>query len=382
MQHIPKVILIIETSRAFGRRLLLGITKYARLHGPWAFYREPGGLQSNFPKLKDWHADGIIIRDTNICKQLFDLNKPTILVPHNREMYGEYPTIKTNGETISKMAADHLLDKGLKNFGYCGFDDFPWSRERQEHFKKYLNNKNFYVSIFSQSKSPSKRKWEREQTLMAEWLKSLPKPVGIMACNDDRGQHVIESCKLAELHIPEEVAVIGVDNDDLICDLCDPPLSSVTLNVEKAGYEAAKLLDNLMRGDNPINKSIIVNPLYIRARYSTDIIATEDFELTKAISFIRKNFRRGIQVGDVVESTTLSRRSLEQRFRKKLSRSINSEIRRVRIEHICKLLVETDLPISEIAYGLGFSSVEHISRYFKREAGKSLRDFRKIKASN
>lgn len=199
-----------------------------------------------------------------------------------------------------------------------------------------------------------------------------------MACNDDRGQHVIEACKIAELHIPEDVAVIGVDNDDLICDLCDPPLTSVALNVEKAGYETAKLLDSMMNNKNTVNRNINVKPTYVRTRYSTDIIATEDKELTKAISFIRQNFRKNIKVEDVVESTLLSRRSLEQRFRNELNRSINSEIRSIRVEHICKLLVETDLSISEIAYGLGFSSAEHISRYFQREKGKCPREFRKV----
>ena len=229
--------------------------------------------------------------------------------------------------------------------------------------------------------SSSKRKWENEQILMAAWLKQLKKPVGIMACNDDRGQHVIEACKIAMLRVPEDVAVIGVDDDDLICDLCDPPLSSVALNVEKAGYEAAKLLDKMMSEGKQINKNIEVNPTYVRIRHSTDIIATQDIELTKAITFIRQNFRKSIQVKNVVEATTLSRRGLEQRFRNKLNRSINSEIRRIRIEHICRLLVETELSISEIAYGFGFSSVEHISRYFQKEMGQSLRDYRKSKTS-
>ena len=378
--HIPKVILVVETSRAFGRRLLLGITKYARLHGPWAFYREPSGLQSSYPKLIDWHADGIIMRNSKTSRQLLELNIPTILVPHNNEIYPEFPVVKTDGESISKMAADHLLGMGLKNFAYCGFDDFPWSLERQCYFEKYISDKGYLISIFHHPQKPSKRKWENEQILMADWLKNLPKPVGVMACNDDRGQHVVEACKIAELRIPEDVAVIGVDNDDLMCDLCDPPLTSVALNVEKAGYETARLLDFMMSNKrSTINKNIVVKPTYVRTRHSTDIIATEDKELTKAISFIRQNFRKDIKVEDVVESTLLSRRSLEQRFRNKLNRSINSEIRRIRVEHICKLLVETDLSISEIAYGLGFGSAEHISRYFQREKGICPREFRKVK---
>ncbi len=381
MHHIPKVILVIETSRAFGRRFLLGVTKYARLNGPWAFYREPRDLQSSLPKLKGWHADGIIMRSSKEYKQLLDLKKPTILVPHSSDSYPGFPLVKTDGKSIAETAADHLISRGLKNFGYCGFDDLPWSIERENYFTEIIKSKDLNVSTFMQPIFSSKRKWENEQILMAEWLKHLIKPVGIMACNDDRGQHVIEACKIAALRVPEDVAVIGVDDDDLICDLCDPPLSSVALNVEKAGYEAAKLLDKMMSEGKQINRNIEVIPTYVRIRHSTDIIATQDIELTKAITFIRQNFRKSIQVKNVVEATTLSRRGLEQRFRNKLNRSINSEIRRIRIEHICRLLVETELSISEIAYGFGFSSVEHISRYFQKEMGQSLRDYRKSKTS-
>jgi LacI family transcriptional regulator len=374
--RIPRVILILETSRFFGRKFLQGVAKYARLHGPWAFYREPNGLPTNLPELKEWHPDGIIMRDAKACRDLLKLNKPTILVPNNYEILADIPSIITDGESISKMAADHLLDRGLRNFGYCGFNDISWSLERQAYFEKFINDKGYTVSTFHQPKCSRKLRWEMEQVQMSDWLKSLPKPVGIMACNDDRGQHVLEVCKIAGLRVPEDVAVIGVDDDDLICDLCDPRLTSVALDIEQGGYEAARLLDSLMQGTKETCKTPLVKPTYVHTRHSTDIVATEDKELAKAVNFIRGNFRRNIQVKDVVESTTLSRRTLELRFRKGLSRSIISEIRRIRVEHISMLLVETDLTISEIAYGLGFSSVEHISRYFQREAGKSLRDFR------
>ena len=386
VHRIPRVILILETSRFFGRKFLLGIAKYARLHGHWSFYTEPNGFVSNLPELRDWHADGIIMRDIKASEQVLSLKIPTVLVPHNHESHPEIPSVKTNGEAISKMAADHLFDRGLRNFAYCGFDDSSWSLERQNYFEKLINARGYTLSIFQQPRCSAKRRWETDQTLMADWLGKLTKPVGIMACNDDRGQHVLEACKIEQLRVPEEVAVIGVDNDDLICDLCDPPLSSVALDTENAGYEAAKLLDNLMKGNKEVDNTIWVEPTYVQTRYSTDIVATEDKDLANAISFIRDNFRRNIRVKDVVESTMLSRRCLELRFRKRLSRSIIAEIRRTRVEYISKMLVETDLSISEIAYGLGFSSVEHISRYFQREVGQSLRDFRthaaKVKGSS
>lgn len=343
---------------------------------------EPRGLQSDLPKFKDWNPDGIITRNFNTLRQLIKLKIPTIIVPHNPENYPNLPVVKTDGESISRTASDHLISKGFRNFGFCGYYDFPWSIERQNFFEEFITRKKYNVSNFIQPKLPSLRKWEKEQLLMADWLKNLPKPVGIMACNDDRAQQVIEACKVAELRVPEDVGVIGVDNDDLMCDLCDPPLTSIALNVEKAGYEAAELLDKMMNTRQKITDDIIIKPTHIRTRYSTDIIATEDSELGKAISFIRQNFRNSINVSDVVRATAISRRTLEHRFKEKLNRSINSELRRIRTEHICRLLLETDLSISEIAYGLEFSSLEHISRYFQKETGKSLREFRKLNVSS
>lgn len=378
MEHIPKVILVIETSRSFGRQLLVGISKYSRLHGPWVFYREARDLRSALPQLKNWKADGIIMRNSIVYRPLLKLRIPTILVIHDLEKSASLPMIMTDGKSISRMAADHLLSKGFRNYAFCGFDNLSWSMQRQQYFISYLNKQGFNPAVFTQLKDPSKRKWEKEQIRMAEWLKKLPKPIAIMACNDDRGQHVLEACKIAELRVPEDVAVIGVDNDDLICDLCDPPLTSVALNVEKAGYDAAEALDKQMKGGKIKPNNILVKPTYVNGRNSTDLLATYDEEVNKAIRFIKQNYRKNIQVSDVVNSTNLSRRNLELRFKKSINRSINSEIRRIRVEHICMLLIETGMSISEIAYSLGFSSVEHISRYFKSEIGTSLRDFRKI----
>jgi LacI family transcriptional regulator len=314
-------------------------------------------------------------------KYFLDLKIPAIIVPHNPDIYPNFPVIKTDGENISRMASGHLFDKGFRNFAFSGYYNLPWSIERQKFFEQFIIKSGYSVSIFFQSKSPAKRKWEIEQSLLAEWLKKLPTPVGIMACNDDRAQQVIEACKIAKLRIPDDVGVIGVDNDDLICDLCDPPLTSIAMNVEKIGYEAAESLDKMMKNKSKLKDDLVVKPTHVKTRYSTDIVFTEDAELAKAISFIRQNFRSTIQVADVVKATSLSRRTLEQRFKQKLNRSINSEIKRLRIEHICSLLLETDLSISDIAYGLDFSSMEHISRYFHKETGKSLREFRKLKVS-
>ena len=375
--NLRRVILLLETSRAFGRGILTGIAKYSRLHGPWTFYREPRSLKSSIPHLVNWKANGIIMRNTVIDRHLINLKIPLIFVLHEKKTFPNFPLIITNGKNISKLAAEHLMNKGLHNFAYCGFDLHPWSEERKKFFEQFINDAGFKVSIYHQSPSNKYKSWENEQTRMADWLKTLPKPVGILACNDDRGQHVLEACKNAGLRVPEDISVIGVDNDSIVCDLCDPPLSSVALNTEYAGYYAAELLDKLMQGIPSKGQEIMVDATHIVQRQSTDILAVEDQNVAEAIRFIKKNAKNKFFVNDVVNQTSLCRRSLESRFKKVMHRSIQEEIRRARTELISELLVETDLSVSEITSMFSFTDVEHISRYFRKEKGVGLREFRK-----
>ena len=377
MPKIPKVILLIETSRAYGRGLLQGIAKYARLHGPWVFYNEPGGLATVMPKMKHWNADGIIMRQSRRVSVALKSGAPFIISSHQQEPPKDTPFITTDDVKIGRMAAEYLLDRGFQYFAFCGFDDIYWSRNRCKNFSKRIAESGFETHIYKQPKSRTKRLWENEQVTMADWLKSLPKPVGVMTCNDDRSHHVSEACKTAGLGIPEQVAILGVDNDELACELSDSPLSSVALNVQKGGYEAAELLDKLMAGEKPKKQTIIIEPTHIVTRRSTDILAIEDHEVAEAVSFICRHSKEPIQVNDVVNEIALSRRVLERRFRKVLNRSVLGEIRRVRIEQVARMLVETNLPISRIASALGYYSVENIGRYFRREKGMSPLAYRK-----
>jgi LacI family transcriptional regulator len=215
---------------------------------------------------------------------------------------------------------------------------------------------------------------------MAKWLKSLPKPLGLMACNDDRGQHVIEACKIAGLRVPDEVGIIGADNDELVCELSDPPMSSVAVNFERAGYESAEVLAQLISGHarkRSRSNQIIVQATHVVARQSTDILSISDLALGKGLRFIRQRGNEALNVADVVLAAGLSRRVLEKRFRKLLGRSVLSEIRRVRVEHICRMLVETNQSVSQIALALGYDGVEHFARYFRAEVQMTPLAYRK-----
>lgn len=379
---MKRIILLLETSRAFGRQLIIGIIRYSKLYGPWIFYKEPIDLKSSIPHLTNWKPDGIIMRDSLITNELLKLKKPTILAIHDSRYPKNLPVIKTDSCAIAKMASEHFLEKGLKNFAFCGFDDYDWSEGRKYYFNKFINEAGYCVYNYAQPLIKLKSYWKGEQQHLIRWIKSLPKPIGIFACNDDRGQHILEACKFINLKVPDDVAVIGVDNDPMVCELSDPPLTSIALDVEAAGFEAAKLMDYMIEKKIRSNEQILVSPTHIVQRQSSDILAIEDKEVEKALRYIKENIKEKILIDDVVKATCLSRRTLERRFKKAVCRTIYNQIQHERIELLAKLLIETDLSISEITSQFNFTDAEHISRYFKREKGIGLREFRKLHKPN
>jgi len=379
MRRIPKVILLIETSRQFGRNLLRGIGKYTRLYGPWTVYREPGGLPARPPKLGSWGADGIIMRGEPIKpEEIIQMGWAAVFSPRGIEQVPEIPCLMVDSVTTGKIGAEHFLERGFKQFAFCGFSDRPWSVKRGEGFRRRAAAAGFDAHMYETPEVRSERLWPKEYESIARWLRSLPKPVGILACTDYRGQHVIEGCRLAGLCVPEEVAVVGIGNDDIICDLCDPPLSSIALSAEKAGYDAAEILDRMMSGQPVARDTIIpIEPTYVVTRRSTDILAVDDHDVAEAMRFIRERSRESIQVSDVVAATSISRRALEQRFRKTVGRSINHEIRRTKVEWVARTLLETNQPIAQIAMDVGYPGIDHIARYFRAEKGMSPVEFRR-----
>ena len=385
MPKIPKVILLIENSREPGRGVLRGIAKYSFIRGPWTFYTKPPfyfnpvrSKKELISQMKEFDPDGIITRDSEDVTEIASRGVPAIVFNAIKPVTAKTPSIFTDDYAIGKMAAEHLLDRGFAQFAFCGFYNIPWSVARGKAFSKRIAQAGLETYLYKISKSQSKLSWSKERLLLADWLKKLPKPLGLMACNDDRAQQVAEACKIAGLHIPEQVAIIGVDNDDMVCNLTNPQLSSIAVGWERAGYEAAELLDKLMTGKEKMkNQFIKVEPLYPVSRQSTDILAIEDTDIAKAVRFIRQHCKEPIRVDDVVAAVALSRRILEKRFRKILGRSVLCEIRRVRVEQIVRMLIGTNLPISQIASSLGYPGVDHIARYFRKEKAMTPLAYRK-----
>jgi LacI family transcriptional regulator len=369
---------MIEPLGEYIQGLLRGIVKYSNTKRSWILFREPGKHEGILPPLDPSQADGIIAKIPNTPKALSKLPKSvaTITIGYRKIISG-LPQILGDTTEIGKIAADYFLARGFKNFAYCGFDEMHWSRERGESYRNTIEDQGFNVSFYKNIKKTKKQPWQVELQDIAKWLKSIAHPTAVLACNDERGQHIIHACKIAKLRIPEEIAILGVDNDNFVCGLSTPPLSSIALSVEKAGYQAAELLDKMIRTKKSCEKSVIVRPTHVVTRQSTDILAIEDEQLAEAINFIHKNCNSQISVEDVVDTLALSRRSIERKFRKHLSRSVNEEIRRIRVNNIIKMLLNTDLTITQIGLALAYKDLTHIARYFKEETSITPSQYRK-----
>ncbi len=373
MPKTPNILLLIGQAGVYDQGLLRGIAKYSRLHGQWSFHGNFGIPKEEISTKHEFQTDGVIARHLSDVPMSLK-GVPIVVCKSIKEDMPGVNSIDVDSESVGKMAAEHFLGRGFKNFAYYGRDDKYWSRERQESFSSAVNDAGLDVSGYNETHR--EELWEKRQGELAAWIKSLPKPLALFACNDNGAQHVMQACRVSGLKVPDEVAILGVDNDELICNLSSPSISSVELNFERAGYESAELLDNLINGMETKRCDVIVAPLGIKPRQSTDILAIEDEDVSAALRFIRDNFDRAIGVIDILDHVALSRRSLELRFRKALGRSINSEIRRVRVEYACKLLSETNIPIKQIALNLGYTDTTHIARYFRIEKGMSLQAYR------
>jgi LacI family transcriptional regulator len=367
------IAILLEMSRKSGRDILRGVTRYCRLYGEWhirqapAYYRVGSGDKT--AALKAFDPDGIIFMDTkHLAEQIPLLEIPAIGVGI-RKPISRVAKIIGNSQEIGQMAAMHFLERGFKNFAFCGFDNIHWSQNRCNAFVQFLERSGHSVDLYKQPRSRQHQSWNREMSYVIKWLKTLPYPIAIFCCNDERADNVIEACKEAQLKVPDEAAILGVDNEEVVCEIANPPISSIDLNFEKAGFEAAAMLDRWMRGENMANETIVFQPTRIIVRQSSNIFAIEDPDVARAVHFIRSHQNKFIQVPDVVKETTVAQRALQRKFNKILGHSINDEILSSRINYVCRMLVETNLSISQIVLKAGYSDINHISRCFKKIKG-------------
>ncbi|MBV8818099.1 MAG: substrate-binding domain-containing protein, partial [Acidobacteriaceae bacterium] len=351
MKPPPQVALIVETSVIYGRRILAGVARYMRSHHRWSVFIEQHELGTPPPAwLTSGRWDGVVSRPTDhATARLFHRMKVPVVDLNDLHDDLDLPWVGSDHLLIGKMGGAHLLEKGFQNFAFCGFANELWSRQRCEGFGLAVRQENVVSRYETPWRGPNMPRWDEDIEQIVRWVTGLPKPVAIMACNDVRGLHVLDACSRAGISVPEEVAVLGVDNEEIMCELCSPPLSSVAPNPEGIGYAAAELLDALMAGKSPRQSRICVGPIRVFSRQSTDVMAVADSAVASAVRVMREQVFHGCRLSDVLQKVNMSHATLEKRFRRHLNRSPKQEMRRIQIERIKQLLVETNFTLERIA---------------------------------
>ncbi len=386
-----RVVLLVESSRAYGRSCLLGIASYIQAHGTWQVLHIERALSEKvLAVVGAWNADGILARiaDQQTMGAVSALQLPTV------DLLGYYQSIAgavldTDSAACADLAVKHFLNRGFRHFAFCGYAGLTFSDQRVEQFVNTLATLEKSVHVYE---SPGQLQVgkavtttareifaETEADHVAAWLASLPKPIAIFACNDIRGRQVLSACAQAQLSVPDEVAVLGVDDDEVICELSQPPLSSIGPDAFRIGFRGAEVLEQLMDGATLQNGTLLIPPRIVITRQSTSTIAVEDPAIAAAIHFIRDHACEGIRVEDVVARAQVSRATLERRFRQLLNRSPAEEICQTRMKKVELLLAETHYKLSQVAQMTGFTSAAQLVTTFKRHRGQTPGEFRKSK---
>jgi LacI family transcriptional regulator len=372
--------LIIETSTNYGRSILEGIAGYLRSHHRWSLFVEEHELGTPPPtSLTKQRWDGILCRPMTPALAS-RLRRMKVSVVDLNDLYGDLnlPWVRSDHAAIGRLGAGHLLERGFRHFAFCGFSGELWATERLHGFRAFVEENGYSALLYESAwRNPSAPQWDLEIKRIGQWLKAAPKPLGVMACNDVRGLHLLDTCQEVGLMVPEEVAVVGVDNDKILCELCDPPLSSVAPDPERIGYAAAELLDSLMAGKPAPTQRILIAPHGVVTRRSSDVLAISDRIVAAATRFIRDQAEHGCRVEDVLRHVHVSRSVLERGFRKHLQRSPQAQIRLTQIGRVKLLLTETDFTLERIAELSGFEYPEYMSVVFRRTCGQTPGDFRK-----
>ena len=381
MAHeIPRVALLVETSLGYGRALLRGVVRYARLHGPWAFYIQPGGLSQLLPKMEEWGGTGIIARIETpaVAKAVLATRLPVIALDLNREQLAPNNPLSHLSEVCPDshkagvLAAEHLLDRGFRHFAFVGaWGDLPWSIWRGEGFSKRLDGSGLPCADFPMPRAAKDRRWGREQAILGQWLQKLPKPLGILACDDDRGRQVLEACRAAGLHVPEDVGRRGRRQRR-------PALRTLRSHlVERRARRGAGGVQrgrSARRSDERPRPRTTPHPRRADPRGNATIhrrACHRGPRLGQGRSVHSRQHRASDRRRRHRRTRRLFARALELRFRRILGRSVNEEIRQIRIERAKHLLAETRLSVTRVAETLGFGSSNYMIRLFRHTVGQS-----------
>jgi len=387
LTSIPQVALLFETNEQAHRDILRGVLRYERIHGPWSLHVTEGRTgEQRLLAIKKRDGAGIIgvIQNRAYAEAVLAASVPAVLIDPVDEaqlppgLLARHSVLASDLRAIGELAADFFLERGFARFAFVGeIHNVNWSRERGLAFAARVRRAGFACHAYGPLTAREKRDWGVERRKLCAWLKTLPKPVGVFAAMDVRGRQVLDACLAAGLDVPHEVAVLAVDNDELICDSTTPPLSSISLDTERMGYEAARLLDQAMRRRRMAGRvTRTFPPLAVVTRRSTETVHIADPVVAQSLAFIWLNAQNPIGVPDIVAHAGVSRRLLELRFRKALNGTIQEELQRTRLKRAKTLLAETNLSVTAVAKACGFTSKSYLGKVFRRAFHMTMTKYR------
>lgn len=362
----PRVAILVETSRTYGRELLAGIRRYTETHGPWSTFLELRAVDSSPPAwLRHWQGDGLLTRTFTpaMAKLVAQTGVPAVEL-RSQALAGDRPFVGVDNADIGRQVAEHFLDRGYQNFAVYSLHTEPFFRERVRNFQRHLAELTFACPELVAAASEKVQDWDRDQARLMTWLQALPKPVAVFAANDQLAVHLLAACQQAKLRVPDDVAVVGAENEEALCTFATPPLSSVRFEGEAIGFEAARILDQLMRGGQPPKAPLLFPPRGIVTRNSSDAYVLEDKLVARALRLIRSEAPGRLNVEELCRKLPASRTTLDRRMKSALGRTPKEEILRHRFREVERLLRETNLTIASIADQTGFTHSHYLQTAF------------------
>ena len=378
MSQVRRIALLMGQDLSFCRNAICGIRKYTLQKRGWIFRNGPADLQI-ISYLRDWRPHGIIahLYQPEVARQVLKMRKPVVDTAYSIKGL-KVPAVDVDNVAVGRLAAEYYLKRGFTNFGFFGSESW-YSKIREDSFRQCLAAAGHEVSTFYGEYVhylPTTIGWQAIDRQVRRWLRNLNKPVAIFSSNDISARNLTDMCRQMGLNIPDKVAVLGVDDDELECMLATPPLSSIAIPAEQIGYEAAQLLDRIMSGEKVAKEPVVLPPIRVVTRQSTDTLAVDDPAVAAALAFIRQNIAENLSVAKIVAEVGIVRRELERKFRALLGCSIGEELRRVKVEKAKGLLSDTKLPMPTVARYSGFSSSQRLAAVFLKVTGLSPSEYR------
>ena len=384
-----RVLIISDFTESFSHKLLAGIVDYSRRKEQWIVRRMPPeykaqiGIPGVIRVAKEWEVDAVIGQfEPTDDIGLFAENGIVAVAQDYKKKFTTIPNITADYLGTGRMAARFFIERGFRNFGFFGMNDVCWSDERCEGFRREVEAAGFGDTFYSYRMQEIDMVWYYQRNRLREWLRSIPKPIAIMACDDNQGANLIEACHSIGIKIPSEVSVMGVDNDEALCSLGSTTLTSIQIDIEEGGRQTAALVERLVADPSAPAEDVVLKPVKIVGRMSTAAFATVDQQILKALLFIHKNALKKISVSDVMAEAALSRRLLERRFKSVTGKTLYEYITDQKLKYFADQLADTDEQVINIALSMGENDTKSISRRFKQLYGCTPMEWREKQRKN